>query len=280
MDELYRNALKKAHDANRYTMRKLDEICHKYNIRYFYDSGALLGAVRHKSSIPWDDDIDVAFTRDEYNKLLSLPADVWGEDFQLVKNCDLTSGTFFDFTHRLMNMKDKISLKTYEKCKTTIKKEYSDKLGVDLFILDNAYDNRFRQNMLRLHLVFIYGLAMGHRSQLDLNEYKGVKKIIVKILSWIGKGVSLDYLYRRYDEVSKSAKRKSNKFFYSNYPIEDTKIVVEKGWFRETVKVQVDNDEFDAPIDFDSVLRAQYGDYMQLPPEEKRIPAHINIGSV
>lgn len=61
--------LEKAHKINRILMRKLHSVCEEYGVTYFYDSGALIGAVRHHDFIPWDDDIDVAFTREEYNKL-------------------------------------------------------------------------------------------------------------------------------------------------------------------------------------------------------------------
>ena len=52
--------LEKAHKINRILMRKLHSVCEEYGVTYFYDSGALIGAVRHHDFIPWDDDIDVA----------------------------------------------------------------------------------------------------------------------------------------------------------------------------------------------------------------------------
>ena len=77
--------LEKAHKINRILMRKLHSVCEEYGVTYFYDSGALIGAVRHHDFIPWDDDIDVAFTREEYNKLKSIPKEAWGEDLNLLK---------------------------------------------------------------------------------------------------------------------------------------------------------------------------------------------------
>ena len=62
--------LEKAHRINRILMRKLHSVCEEYGITYYYDSGSLIGAVRHKDFIPWDDDIDIAFTREELRKYL------------------------------------------------------------------------------------------------------------------------------------------------------------------------------------------------------------------
>lgn len=61
--------LEKAHRINRILMRKLHSVCEEYGITYYYDSGSLIGAVRHKDFIPWDDDIDIAFTRKEFKSL-------------------------------------------------------------------------------------------------------------------------------------------------------------------------------------------------------------------
>ena len=269
--------LKKAQEANRYTMRKLHEVCHKYGIKYYYDSGALIGAVRHNSFVPWDDDIDVAFTREEYEKILAVPAEEWGDDFMLVTSKELTPGGFLDYTTRLVNVRDEVPVKTFDKCISKCLDKCKNRMCIDFFILDNAYDSDFKQKILKTRLTFVYGMAMGHRDSIDLSEYSGISKIVVAVLAAVGKLFSLGYLYRRYEKLSRSVNGNTGRYFYSNYPINLIGITLKKEWFKEIVPVQVDDDYFDAPACFDEVLKAQYGDYMQLPPVDKQVPDHVIV---
>lgn len=59
----------KVHEANLKILKELDRICRKYKIRYALDAGTLIGAVRHKGFIPWDDDADVVLIRSQYEAL-------------------------------------------------------------------------------------------------------------------------------------------------------------------------------------------------------------------
>lgn len=267
--------LEKAHEINRILMRKLDVVCKEYGITYYYDSGSLIGAVRHHDFIPWDDDVDVAFTREEYNKLMAVPKSAWGDDFELIEVADLVKGAFFDFPTRLVYLGDSVPLQSYDKVKGHVVDKYQDKMVLDCFILDNAYDSAFKQLILRMRLTMIYGQCMGHRDNIDYKEFGTITGLGVRFFAAIGRHKSLDGLRSRYSKVSQSVKGGTKHYYYSNYTMPELWKWVEKEWYDGTVALQVGDDYFECPKEYDKVLRACYGDYMQLPPEEDRKPYHV-----
>ena len=71
-----RETLRKVQLAQLEIAKEFKRICDENQLQYFMDSGTLLGAVRHKGFIPWDDDMDFGMMRDQYEKLLSVAPDI------------------------------------------------------------------------------------------------------------------------------------------------------------------------------------------------------------
>lgn len=270
--------LEKAHRLNHILLDKLHDICRKYHITYFLDSGSLIGAVRHQSFIPWDDDVDIAFHREEYNKLLKVPKEEWGDDFCLIDASEITPGGFHDFMPHLVYLKEEIPLKSYSKTREKCDKRYLDRMVMDIILIDNAYDSAFMQKILNYRLILVYGQAMGYRDYIDYSSYGLMQKIVIFICSHIGRMRKLEKIYRDYDRISQSVRKKGKRLFRSNAGIPYLHYVYLSNWYEKSVMLPIDNKKYNAPSGYHDILTEIYGDYMELPPQKERIPVHIMDG--
>ena len=271
MSETY--DLTAVHQANLKILKEIDRICRKYDIQYLLDAGTLLGAVRHQGFIPWDDDADVAFTRENYERFARVVRKELPEGMEFLEPRQLRGGTaFYDFTPRILYLNSR----THEEGEEM--EFYEGKLNhlwVDLFILDALPENKAAAACTRLMQTVIYGLAMGHRYRLDYSKYSLVNKLFVGILSTIGKMIPMR-LIRRMQRMAavKDNKKKSGLRYYSNYQPDYLYVTLKKEWSDEIADLPFEDTVLMAPREWHQVLTWIYGDYMKLPPEENRVPSH------
>lgn len=272
--------LKQAHKILLNTLIEFDRVCRENNLKYYLICGGLIGAVRHKSFIPWDDDIDVAMTRDEFEKFEKIAKSTWAEGDYLYVSCkDLKNGTFLDYMNRLLYMKEEIPVNIYNKIRGKGRADVHNHLGIDVYTLDVAPNDIEAHKKNARFIQGIYGLCMGHRAYVDYSEYDNTKKETkraVNILSRIGRLIPLKFLLYLYEKAcTKYRSTKSKFFFESNGWIFCIPIRYRQMWFAEGAEVEIDGHKIMAPKMYHEFLTAMYGDYMKLPPEDKRYPTHI-----
>ena len=263
-------------DAQKAALKMLclfDQLCKKSEIQYFIDSGTLLGAVRHKGFIPWDDDIDILMFRNEYEKLKEcchsgfLPKGV-----EIVNTECCINGYFFDFIPRITIMdsrchRESIADQQYG--------NLQNRMSIDIFILDTVPESRFVSFLFTMGLKFFYGLAMGHRGVLKPKK----KNIFSVILSGTGRLFPLKWILRARKNFIKSCSGlKSSRIMATNYIMRDLGKTYRKEWFQETITAPFETENFIIPSGFDQILRVHYGEYMTLPPEDQRVPEHLSDG--
>lgn len=265
--------LTEVHQANLAILKEIDRICRKYKIKYLLDAGTLLGAVRHKGFIPWDDDADIAFTRSNYDAFLKVVRRELPQEMELLEPEDLRGGkVFYDFTARIIyknssTHEDSEEMRFYE--------GRLNHLWVDLFTIDELPENKISSTFTLLLHTVIYGFAMGHRYKLDFKKYSLINKICVAALALLGKLIPMKTL-RRLQKMAavKDRKGKSSLRYYSNYQPDYLYVTLKKEWCEETVDLEFEDTKLMAPKGWHEVLTWIYGDYKKLPPKEKQVPTH------
>ncbi len=260
--------------VNLYILQEIDRICKKYKINYTLDSGTLLGAIRHGGFIPWDDDADIAMTRSNFEAFRRIVKRELSDKLEFIMPNEFKNGkVFYDFTPRII-------YKPSARHKKNDKKDpYEGKLNhlwVDIFIIDKLPKSKPLQRLTLFSQKLIYLFSMGHRKKLDLKKYKGSMKIAVSVFSIIGKIISMKYLFRLQDRLSKLfyKSRKSSTLYYSNYQPDYIDIKVNKDWYEKYLNIKFEDTVLSIIDDYDSVLQLVYGDYMTPPPKADRIPTH------
>ncbi len=271
--------LHKAQECNRILLRELDRVCKKYGIRYYLICGTLLGAIRHKGFIPWDDDADVAMTRHDFEILKKVASDEWdGKEFLFVDYNELGNGAFLDFMSRLVYMKEEVPVITFQKIRGKGRRDIDNHVPLDIYILDNASDDEKKHMRQTKILQGIYGLGMGHRAYIDFSEYEDTPAKLqkqIKFLIRVGKVLPLSWICFAYEKVRQLYnKQETENYIMSNGFIFCIPWKHKKEWFAKGSYVGIDGEKFMAPANWDAYLQKQYGDYLRLPSVEDRHPTH------
>ncbi len=244
-------------------LKNFADFCDEHNLRYFLAYGTLIGAVRHKGFIPWDDDIDVWMPREDYNKLINIYNQGNNAPYKLI--APYTRNSYHSFV-KIVNEK-------------TVKLEagvnYKNGfigIDIDVFPLDGQPENedeyvKWYNKIQKYYRAYPY---------LNLPNDGKLKRIIglpiIRLLSG-GKKHLLD-----------KAKRLHDKYPYDECEFigsieccyDYIEIRYKKEWFRDYVLADFEGVKFRIPVDYDKILTQTYGDYMTPPPETEQVTHHQN----
>lgn len=266
--------MERVHQSNYDLLCEFDKICRKYDIPYFINAGALLGAIRHQDFIPWDDDLDILMYRRDYHKLLAVFEKEADSRFKVHDYHKYSK--FFCICTQLADMELTVPT-THGKIWDDFFEERICHTTIDLQVLD--YVGRFHKLRLLL-LKMIYALGMGHRPNIDHKKFHGMEKLGSYILPIVGKHIPLSKILAAYDFVSQFGCKVSDKIYCSNAGPEEPKFwgaIYDVKDFRGDRRARIRDKMFSVPDGSENVLQSIYGNYMQLPPENERVPKHLII---
>lgn len=260
---------------------EFDRICRKYNLHYYAICGTLIGAIRHHDIIPWDDDLDVAMPREDFEKLRKLVKEEWKDsEYELLMPDGYGGGAFLDFMPRIIYRNARQPIKVFDKVLGKATADVDDRLFLDIYIMDNASDNEKQHAKTMDIMKKVYGLCMGHRAYIDFEEYEGrnTKEFMkqLRLAVRVGRILPAKFLIWLYDKFSRRFNGlQTTDYFMPSCAITCIERKFNKKFFGEGIRVPFRNVEIVIPDDADGLLEAMgYHGYMTPLPESLRRPSH------
>lgn len=265
--------LKEVQKEQTMILKKVAEFCDKENIKYYLAGGSMLGAIRHKGFIPWDDDIDIVMPRPDYEKFYKI---VEENNYYIDDDLELRSfrfnNLFFPFG-KVVNKKLKMETHYYDN-------EFDSYLWIDIFPLDGLPENNLKNKLIYKRVRFWRKILLMVEVKNDVIEKESKHKFLIlpkKFLKKIfGTEKSLKKIINKMDKISKT------------YNWDNCKYIGGLVWGYGPNERLLKSDLGDYLVDFedikvntmacyDTYLSNLYGNYMELPPEEKRIAHDIKV---
>ena len=268
LDYYSKDVLKKLQSIELSILLEFDKICEENGLDYFLGGGSAIGAARHQGFIPWDDDIDVNMSRKDYDKFLEIANEKYSDKYTIVNN--ETNPEF-----PLMNTRWGLKGTEY---KTEDLKDIKGEFGIflDIFCMDNVPDD---EKLMRKQgtKAWIYGkLLVLSKVKHPTLYYYGFTKKILSLIFFVAHYILVlfhlkpRFFYKKaYKQITKYSNQDTKRFAYMFDPQRFTS-VVNKSDVYPTKRVLFEGHKIKVAKNNDKYLTRRFGDYMKLPPEDKR----------
>ena len=226
----------------------------------------MIGSVREKDLIAWDDDVDIKMCLDEYPKFKAAMEKHLPKYIRLIEPKDFAP-LFYDF---LVRVSDTRYLLRKE---TEADRAYGNRQNevcVDVFLHYRVPNTVVGRNLARMKTNILYGLGMGHRYAIDYQKYSLPMKIGASVLSLAGKLIPAKIVCEWFDRAMDRMNRKNanSPLMYTNWA--QCKTYQKTKWFGSAAEGELRGRKFPIPVGYDEDLRTYYGDYMK-PPKDRSI---------
>jgi len=263
--------LKKLQSIELDMLQELKKICTKHDLKYYIIGGTLLGAKRHGGFIPWDDDIDVAMPRKDYDSFISIAKKELVHPYKInhytLEDSDPTKYVAGVVNSDVIVYEDRAS-------------EFSQNLWIDILPIDALPNSWLGMRMFKFRTYYYRALS----GFVNIDKIRNIKRkwyevALIKFAQIIpiGKILNLFKIRIKMDKMFRKQNYLKANFvgtFLGRYGFHE---VVPKSYFGEGTMIEFEGIPFNAPEKLEEYLTHMYGDYMQLPPEDKRNPHIVKV---
>lgn len=249
---------------------EFDQLCKKHDINYQLFSGTLIGAIRHKGFIPWDDDIDVCMLREEYNRFLAIGAEEL-KDHYFLQNYHTDKNFQSQYTKIRKN-----NTRYVEDLVQDV--EMHQGFFIDVFPFDNVTPGTLKGKTQRIAIdqlkIFNYCRVMRVNNSEKKKGLRIAKKAAYYLLKVIPKN-KVDRLITRLACLfnEKEAEYVGELSISTGKNTYDS-FVLKKAFFYDSIDWEFEGYQFPVPRAYDEVLTKNYGNYMKMPPLKEQAPHH------
>ena len=249
--------LKKVQQVELELLIEFDRICRKHAINYSLDGGTLIGAVRHKGFIPWDDDADVVMTRPEYEKFLAVVERELDHGRFYFHEIGRTPG--YRWGYAKLRRRDSAFVRLGQE-----HMPYEQGIFLDIFVADQVPDNYLLRCLCNFHCYVIRKILY---SKVGKYASSAFKRPIYWLLNLIPEKAIKRY-YRFYVRFRNRKPTQTVKCI--TFPTSNRYYGYKRKWFEDTMDMAFEGAVLRGSRHYDEYLRFRFGDYMKLPPVEKR----------
>ena len=242
-------------------LNEVDVFCRENNLTYFLAYGSLIGAIRHKGFIPWDDDIDICMPRPDYERFIHSFSS---------KNQKYSIGSHVvdeKFPYFFAKVQDE---STFLETKLTF--NYTTGLYIDIFPIDGIpNEKKLQKNYIRKFHFYrhIYNLkSITYRK--DRNPFKNLFLMVSRAVTAF---IPTKVLVKKIDKINQSYNYSETQLV-SIAATTDKRLILDKGLFAAGLKLEFEGLLFNVPSGYHEILERNYGNYMKLPPIGKRLSTH------
>ena len=239
----------------------IDSFCKEHGINYCINYGTLIGAIRHKGFIPWDDDIDLSMTRENYERFIQLFSEKQSRYQMLSLETD---DQYFNNFIKIVDPTTKI-------IDTRNTKTYDSGVFIDIFPMDTFNDTKVVDICYKLESFKL--LSFSKHKNIVYGDSK--LKDLIRTLFWLLlRPVSPRFFANQIEKQIQKYRVKDGKYIAFIPSKAKEKEIFPRDMFDELIETPFEHLVLPAPKRFDVVLKQFYDDYMTVPPKEKQIYSH------